>query len=160
MIFVNGQPFTQVLASSQLQPGTFFVDETHGQISIEPAAGTNLSTATVEVAVRQNLLSIQNKSDVVLRGLTFEHSDSCRWNAAAVSISAVQQKGSNILVDTDNFLWNNGQGLVFTRKIAIDDQYMFTVSDEVANRSSRPVQIYPYGYVARDGVPDAAQPGR
>jgi hypothetical protein len=111
MIFVNGQPLTQVLASSQLQPGTFFVDETHGQVSIEPAAGTNLNTATVEVAVRQNLFSIQNKSGVVLRGLTFEHSDSCRWNAAAVSIAADQQKGSNILVDTDNFLWNNGQGL-------------------------------------------------
>jgi len=51
--------------------------------------------------------------------------------------------------------WDNGQGLVFTRKIAVDDQYMFTVSDAVANRTSRPVQLYPYGYVARDGLPDS-----
>jgi YidC/Oxa1 family membrane protein insertase len=50
--------------------------------------------------------------------------------------------------------WDNGQGLLFTRKIAVDDQYMFTVSDSVANRTGRPVQLYPYGYVARDGLPD------
>jgi hypothetical protein len=114
MIFINGQPLTQVLGSTQLQAGTFFVDETHGQVSIEPAAGTNLNSSTVEVAVRQNLFALQDKSDVVLRGLTFEHSDSCRWNAAAVSVAADQEKGSNILVDSDNFFWNNGQGLNIT----------------------------------------------
>jgi len=111
MIFINGKPLTQVLASSQLQAGTFFVDETNGQVSIEPPAGKNPNSSTVEVAVRQNLLTLENKSDVVLRGLTFEYSDSCRWHAAAVSIAANQEKGSNILVDSDNFLWNNGQGL-------------------------------------------------
>jgi len=51
--------------------------------------------------------------------------------------------------------WNNGQGLVFTRKLAVDDQYMFSVGDSVANGSGKPVLIYPYGYVARDGVPDS-----
>ena len=114
MIFVNGQPLTQVLAANQLQPGTFFVDETHGQVSIEPAAGTAPTASNVEVAVRQNLFNVYNKSDVVLRGLTFEHSDSCRWNASAVSVSAIQQRSSNILVDSDSFLWNNGQGLNIT----------------------------------------------
>lgn len=129
MIFINGQPLTQVLASNQLQAGTFFVDETHGQVSIEPVSGTNLNTATVEVAVRQNLLTVQNKSDVVLRGLTFEHSDSCRWESAAVSVAANQGKGSNILVDTDDFLWNNGQGLSVT---GVDD---VTVNNSVARHN-------------------------
>ncbi|HEX4079142.1 MAG TPA: membrane protein insertase YidC [Rhizomicrobium sp.] len=50
--------------------------------------------------------------------------------------------------------WNNGKGLVFTRRISVDDQYMFTISDQVANQSGKPVQLYPYGYVARDGVPE------
>ncbi|MGH6888868.1 MAG: membrane protein insertase YidC [Rhizomicrobium sp.] len=50
--------------------------------------------------------------------------------------------------------WDNGQGLAFTRTIAVDDQYMFTVADSVANRSGRSAQLYPYAYVARDGVPD------
>src|SRR5579871_442541 len=49
--------------------------------------------------------------------------------------------------------WDNGQGLTFTRTIAVDDQYMFAISDSVANQSGKPVELYPYGYVARDGVP-------
>ena len=49
--------------------------------------------------------------------------------------------------------WENGHGLVFTRQIAVDDQYMFTVSDTVANKSDSKVTLYPYAYVVRDGVP-------
>jgi YidC/Oxa1 family membrane protein insertase len=50
--------------------------------------------------------------------------------------------------------WDNGQGLTFTRTIAVDDQYMFTLNDSVTNKSGKPVQLYPYGYVARDGIPE------
>ncbi|HWA03609.1 MAG TPA: membrane protein insertase YidC [Rhizomicrobium sp.] len=49
--------------------------------------------------------------------------------------------------------WNNGQGLVFTRKIAVDDKFMFTVTDSVTNESKTKATLYPYAYVARDGVP-------
>jgi YidC/Oxa1 family membrane protein insertase len=49
--------------------------------------------------------------------------------------------------------WDNGRGLVFTRIIAIDDRYMFTVADSVSNRGGAPVTLYPYAYVAREGVP-------
>ncbi|HSZ73767.1 MAG TPA: membrane protein insertase YidC [Rhizomicrobium sp.] len=49
--------------------------------------------------------------------------------------------------------WDNGSGLVFTRQIAVDDQYMFTVSDSVTNKTSASVTLYPYAYVARAGVP-------
>jgi YidC/Oxa1 family membrane protein insertase len=53
--------------------------------------------------------------------------------------------------------WNNGQGLEFTRTIAVDDQYMFTVSDSVANKSGKAHTLYPFAYVARDGVPPETQ---
>jgi YidC/Oxa1 family membrane protein insertase len=49
--------------------------------------------------------------------------------------------------------WDNGQGLVFTRTIAVDDQYLFTVDDSVSNKTGATVTLYPYAYVARDGVP-------
>src|SRR6185437_6193939 len=45
-----------------------------------------------------------------------------------------------------------GQGLVFTRVVAIDDKYMFTVADSVANSSGKPVTLYPYGSVERQGI--------
>jgi YidC/Oxa1 family membrane protein insertase len=49
--------------------------------------------------------------------------------------------------------WDNGQGLVFTRVIAIDDKYMFTVADSVKNNSGREVTLYPYGAVERQNAP-------
>ena len=49
--------------------------------------------------------------------------------------------------------WDNGHGLVFTRIIAIDDKYMFTVNDSVANRGGAPVDLFPYGTVERQSIP-------
>ncbi len=49
--------------------------------------------------------------------------------------------------------WDNGHGLVFTRVIAIDDKYMFHIADTVANTSGGAVTLYPFAYVAREGVP-------
>jgi YidC/Oxa1 family membrane protein insertase len=49
--------------------------------------------------------------------------------------------------------WDNGQGLVFTRSIAIDDKFMFTVTDNVANKSAAAATLYPYGVVERQSIP-------
>ena len=47
----------------------------------------------------------------------------------------------------------NGQGLTFTRRIEVDDKFMFTVTDTVANGSGQPVTLAPYGSVERQGLP-------
>jgi len=49
--------------------------------------------------------------------------------------------------------WNNGQGLLFTRTISLDKDYMFTVRDSVENRSGAAVTLFPYASVARHGEP-------
>ena len=49
--------------------------------------------------------------------------------------------------------WDNGNGLRFTRLISIDEQYLFTIKDTVANLSGQPITIAPYGRVERQGVP-------
>lgn len=49
--------------------------------------------------------------------------------------------------------YTNGQGLTFTRTIAVDDKYMFTVTDTVANTGGQPITLAPYGSVVRQGVP-------
>ncbi|HZZ32530.1 MAG TPA: membrane protein insertase YidC, partial [Phenylobacterium sp.] len=50
----------------------------------------------------------------------------------------------------------NGQGLTFTRRIAVDQNYMFTITDTVANAGTIPVTLAPYGTVQRQGVPPEA----
>jgi len=47
----------------------------------------------------------------------------------------------------------NGQGLSFTRRIAVDPNYMFTITDTVTNGGAAPVTLAPYGSVQRQGVP-------
>jgi YidC/Oxa1 family membrane protein insertase len=49
--------------------------------------------------------------------------------------------------------WDNGAGLVFKRTISVDQNYMFTVRQEVENRSGAPVTLLPYGRVQRQGTP-------
>ncbi len=49
--------------------------------------------------------------------------------------------------------FDNGQGLVFHRQIAVDDRYMFTIKDSVENASDKPVALAPYALTARHGLP-------
>ena len=50
--------------------------------------------------------------------------------------------------------WDNGQGLVFSRTIAVDDQYMMTITDEVTSAVDETLRLLPYGLVRRFGTPD------
>jgi YidC/Oxa1 family membrane protein insertase len=50
-------------------------------------------------------------------------------------------------------VFDNGAGLEFHRTIAVDEKYLFTVKDEVANKSSSPVTLYPYALISRHGAP-------
>jgi YidC/Oxa1 family membrane protein insertase len=47
--------------------------------------------------------------------------------------------------------WDNGQGLHFERRIAIDDNYMFTVTQTVENKGEKPVTLFDYGLISRGG---------
>jgi YidC/Oxa1 family membrane protein insertase len=49
--------------------------------------------------------------------------------------------------------YDNGTGLVFTRVIAVDDHYLFTIKDSVANKSPGPVSLFPYALISRHGTP-------
>ena len=49
--------------------------------------------------------------------------------------------------------WDNGAGLEFRRTIAVDDKYLFTIKDEVVNKSASAVSLYPYALISRHGTP-------
>ena len=128
MVYVNGTRLEQVLALNEVTAGTFFVDETGDTIYVWPPAGTNMSTADVEVGMLPALLTVQGQSNVVVRGLTFQYANSCRENAA-VTVSS-NNGMSNILFDTDSFIWNNAQGLSLAASLS-----NFTVQNSIANHN-------------------------
>jgi len=49
--------------------------------------------------------------------------------------------------------WDNGHGLVFEKTVAIDANYMFTITDRVRNAGDQPVTLLPYGLISRQGTP-------
>jgi hypothetical protein len=108
MIAVNGLPLTQVLSLNEMTVSTFFVNESNKTVYIWPPKGTSINSASVEVSTRPKLFEIEGVHDWVLRGLTFQFASGCRNTNAAVFVT---EKASNILIDLDNFLWNNSIGL-------------------------------------------------
>ena len=49
--------------------------------------------------------------------------------------------------------YDNGEGLEFRRTIAVDDKYLFTIKDEVANKSDKAVSLFPFALISRHGTP-------
>lgn len=65
-----------------------------------------------------------------------------------------QEGSGNLTPDTPVTLsWNNGSGLTFKRTIAVDQDYLFTVSDKVENASGSEVTLYPFARLYRFGTP-------
>jgi YidC/Oxa1 family membrane protein insertase len=50
--------------------------------------------------------------------------------------------------------WDSGEGLIFERTIALDDDYMFTVTQRVRNTGAADVTLRPYSLASRTGTPD------
>ncbi|MEO6300959.1 MAG: membrane protein insertase YidC [Paracoccaceae bacterium] len=49
--------------------------------------------------------------------------------------------------------WENGKGLNFVRTIAVDKDFMFTITDAVENKGITEARLAPYGIIARHGLP-------
>ena len=84
------------------------------------------------------------------------------WVAAAGSSVALpgpdtvwKQQGSSTLgVNHPVALtYDNGQGLVFTRTISVDEHYLFTIKDAVKNNGTDPVALFAYALISRHGTP-------
>ena len=87
------------------------------------------------------------------------------WTSAAGSVAKVptadtlwKQAGSGALSvgHPVTLTYDNGEGLEFRRTIAVDDRYLFTIKDEVTNRSASAVSLYPYALISRHGTPPTA----
>jgi YidC/Oxa1 family membrane protein insertase len=50
-------------------------------------------------------------------------------------------------------VWDNGAGLIFRKTVAVDEHYMFTITQSVENTTGKEVVLYPYGLVNHGFVP-------
>jgi YidC/Oxa1 family membrane protein insertase len=62
--------------------------------------------------------------------------------------------GQTLTPDTPVTLtWDNGAGLIFTRTISVDRDYLFTIKQAVANHGNAAVTLKPYGTIVRTHPP-------
>jgi YidC/Oxa1 family membrane protein insertase len=68
-------------------------------------------------------------------------------------------KGNNNLNNNSPVIlqWNNGEGIVFEKKIELDDKYLFKISQQVKNNSSSSIDLYPYAQMTRNKIPEDIQ---
>ena len=49
--------------------------------------------------------------------------------------------------------WNNNSGLIFRKKIQLDDKFLFRITQEIQNKSNVVVELYPYAQITRNQKP-------
>jgi YidC/Oxa1 family membrane protein insertase len=70
------------------------------------------------------------------------------WQAPA---DAVLAPGSPVTLT-----WDNGEGVTFTRTVSVDEDYLFSVKQDVTNKTAQPISLFPYARVLRQGTPKVA----
>ncbi len=67
-----------------------------------------------------------------------------------------QTKGNNKLSEGNSVIieWDNKSGLIFRKKIELDDKFLFRITQEVQNKSGEKVELYPYAQITRNENPD------
>ena len=64
--------------------------------------------------------------------------------------------GNNKLTSNNpiNLRWENDQGIIFEKKISIDDEYLFNVDQSIKNTTEKKYNFYPYGQIIRNTAPE------
>ena len=68
-------------------------------------------------------------------------------------------KGNNFLSNNKPVVleWNNNEGIIFKKRIELDNKYLFKITQEVQNNTSKTIDLYPYAQITRNKIPDDIQ---
>ena len=65
-------------------------------------------------------------------------------------------KGNNLLTPNSPVVieWDNNEGLIFTKKIELDDKFFFRITQSVKNTTDKSYEFFPYAQITRNYKPD------
>jgi len=68
-------------------------------------------------------------------------------------------KGNDTLTEKSPVIiqWNNNEGIIFEKKIELDDRYLFKISQQVKNSTNSNIELFPYAQMTRNKIPDEIQ---
>ena len=64
--------------------------------------------------------------------------------------------GNNVLTTKNpiTLQWDNNEGLIFMKKIELDDKFLFKITQGIKNESNETFEFYPYAQIVRNNKPD------
>lgn len=157
-IVPGGLPHAEAVAA---EPARLHINtpRLHGSITLKGARLDDLTLADY-------FQEVEHKNEVVLLSpSSAEHPYAIEqgWAATDVTVpdsQSVWQIVSDKNADKDlapvlgqnqpvTLQWDNGNGLVFERTLSIDNNYLFTTTQRVINKTDKPVSLHPYSLVSR-----------
>jgi len=128
-------------------------DRLHGSISLRGARFDDLTLAQYRETIEKKSPEVRLLSPVNAELPYFAETGFLAADSGIVMPDATSlwQADAKVLTDKQpvTLRWNNGQGLTFEKKIALDDAYMFTITTTVKNSTGKEVTLYPYGLISR-----------
>ena len=63
--------------------------------------------------------------------------------------------GNNVLSANKPIVleWNNDEGIIFRKKIELDEKYLFKINQEIENNTNKTIELYPYAQITRNKKP-------
>jgi len=128
-------------------------DKLHGSISLKGARFDDLTLAKYKEALDKD------SPEVIL--LTPNGDENAYFAQAGwISIDgktkvpdgkSLWKSDKSTLTDNDsiNLSWDNGEGVIFTLNISMDEDYMFSINQKVENHSANEISVAPYSYINR-----------
>mgnify|MGYP001180199248 FL=1 len=109
--------------------------------------------------------TLEGNDQVVLlnpRNLNYGYYVETGWATNSENIDVPNSKtvweivGNNKLTPNNpiNLTWKNNQGIIFEKKISIDDEYLFTVNQSIKNTTEKKYNFYSYGQIVRNTAPE------
>ena len=68
-------------------------------------------------------------------------------------------RGNNTLTESSPVIiqWDNKEGIIFEKKIELDEKFLFKISQQVKNNTNSTVELFPYAQMTRNKIPDDIQ---
>ncbi|MDB9799436.1 membrane protein insertase YidC [Pelagibacteraceae bacterium] len=132
-----------------------------GSISLEGAIIDDISFKNYKKNIEEDeIISFLNPKDTT-NGYFIESG----WTSIGNNIDVPTNKsiwtavGNNMLSTNSPVLleWQNKNGLIFKKKIELDEKYLFKISQEIKNTSNKTIELYPYAQITRNKIPDDFQ---
>ena len=129
-----------------------------GSINLQGAILDDLTLANYKVSLDDNSKNIDLLSP---DGTSNPYYIEFGWkvlgdqNAQLPNLETIWKTDSSIL-SQDNSVrlsWTNDENITFIKHFSVDENYMFSVSQEVINNSSSNLEIYPYRLIKRINTP-------